>query len=110
MLGTWGRRESLRLVAGSGSVPREVTDYVTLVFRHFRPRMDKLPIRTDDELAGLTMPVQLIVGGKDALIRSKETRDRMERQVPHVHLTYLEHEGHILPRQTTAIVNFLGSA
>ena len=107
MLGEWGRRRSLRLVAGNVSVPAEVTDFPSLVFRHFRPRMEKLPIRTDEELAALRMPVQVILGGQDALIRSNETRERMERLVPRLQLTYLEREGHLLPRQTSTIAELL---
>jgi pimeloyl-ACP methyl ester carboxylesterase len=110
MLGHWGPRKSLKLVAGRTSIPREVTDSLLLRFQHFRPRMEPLPIRTDEELAALTMPVQLIVGGNDALIRSKETRDRMQRLAPNLRLTYLENEGHILPPQTTAISEFLRAA
>jgi hypothetical protein len=53
------------------------------------------------------MPVQLILGGNDALIRSKETRDRMEQHAPNLRVTYLEDEGHILPPQTIAISEFL---
>jgi pimeloyl-ACP methyl ester carboxylesterase len=110
MLGPWGLRKSLQLVAGRNSVPREVSDFVMLVFRSFRPRMEKLPIKTDQELASLTMPVQVILGGNDQLIRSSETRDRLQRHVRDLHLTYLEHEGHILPRQTIAIAEFLSAA
>jgi hypothetical protein len=68
--------------------------------------MEKLPLRTDNELAGVRMPVQLILGGKDVMIRSRETRDRMKRWVANLHLTYLEDEGHILPRQTATISMF----
>jgi len=107
MLGQWGLRKSLRLISGGAGVPREVSDFLTLVFRHFRPRMEKLPIRTDEELAALRMPVQVILGVNDALIRSKETRDRLERLVSRLRLTYLEREGHILPCQTSAIAEFL---
>lgn len=53
------------------------------------------------------MPVQLILGGKDTLIRSAETRARLERCAPNLRLTYLENEGHLLPRQTAAISDFL---
>jgi hypothetical protein len=54
-----------------------------------------------------TMPVQLILGGNDALLRSTETRDRMKRWAPNLQLTYLENEGHVLPPQTAAISTFL---
>jgi pimeloyl-ACP methyl ester carboxylesterase len=72
--------------------------------------MEPLPTRTDDELASLTMRVQLILGGHDALIRSKDTRDRMERSAPNLRLTYLENEGHILPPQTSDSSGFLRAA
>ena len=110
MLGSWGRRKALSLVTGPTNLRADVSDALLLRFRHFRPRMEKLPIRTDEELASLRMPVQLIVGGKDALLRSQETRDRMLRCVPHLQLTYLENEGHILPRQTATIAAFLEAA
>jgi pimeloyl-ACP methyl ester carboxylesterase len=106
-LGPWGLRKALAIVTGRAAVPKEIADSLILRFQHFRPRMDALPIRSDDELARLTMPVQLIVGGRDTLLRSSETRDRMLRCVPHLRLTYLENEGHILPKQTDAVASFL---
>ena len=107
MFGSWGLRRSLKSIAGNVDVPRETRDFIVTVFRHFRPRMERIPIRTDAELAALSMPVQLILGGNDALLRSQETRDRMQRLVPRLHLTYLEHEGHLLPRQTMTIAEFV---
>ena len=96
MFGSWGLRKSLKLVAGRAGVPREVSDFLMVIFKHFRPRMERIPIRTDEELAALTMPVQLILGGNDVMIRSKETRDR-------------ENDGHIPVRQTSAISEFLSA-
>ena len=111
MCGAWGLRRSMQLVAGRADpLPRQVSDYLLLVFRNFRPRMQKIPIKSDAELAALTMPVQLIVGGQDALIRSEETRSRMERLVPHAHVTFLDGAGHVLPPQTSAIAEFIATA
>lgn len=110
LCGTWGLRRSMQLVAGGAdALPRQASDYLAVVFRNFRPRMERIPIRSDAELAALTMPVQLILGGKDVLIRSGETRNRMERLVPHLRLTFLENVGHILPPQTRVIAEFLGT-
>jgi len=109
LAGRWGRRRSFKLVAGPGRA-REVSQFVTTVFQHFRPRLERVPIRTDEELSALRVPVQAIVGGKDALIRSKETRERLEALVPRVEVTYLEQEGHILPSQATAISQFTTAA
>ena len=107
LLGARGRQRALEIVTGGRDAAPEVKEYVTTIFRHFRPRRERLPIRTDSELAALTMPVQVILGGKDAMLHSSDTRDRMQRLVPQLHLTYLEHEGHILPPQTRVISDFL---
>lgn len=109
MLGRVGLRKSLQLTAGGAALPQGVSSYITLIFQHFRPRMEKVPILSDAELAGLAMQVQIFLGGNDALIRSQETRDRMRRLVPHAEVTYLEHEGHLLPPQTSAIAEFLAA-
>lgn len=106
--GTWGLRRSLRLVSGrADALPRPVIDALLVVFRNFRPRMEHVPVRSDADLASLTMPVQVILGGNDALLCSRETRERMERCVRHVRVTFLENVGHILPPQTTAVAEFL---
>lgn len=110
LLGKWGLRKSFKAAAGSSSVPSAAANFVMTIFQHFRPRMERIPIRTDAEPAGLKMPVQVVVGGNDALIRSKETRDRMKRLVPHADVLYLERDGHILPRQTAATMAFLDAA
>jgi pimeloyl-ACP methyl ester carboxylesterase len=108
-LGEWGRRRALRLVTGPDDVPKEVTEFVLAIFRHFRPRMERLPLRTDGELAALSMPVQLIVGSRDRMIRSPETRERMERIVKDLHVTWLENDGHMLGGQASRVLDFLGT-
>jgi pimeloyl-ACP methyl ester carboxylesterase len=110
MMGKWGLRRSFKAAAGSQDVPPAAATFVTTIFRHFRPRMERIPTRTDAELARLKMPVQVVVGGNDAMIRSRETRDRMMKCVPHADVVFLEREGHILPRQTAAIGAFLRAA
>jgi pimeloyl-ACP methyl ester carboxylesterase len=110
LLGEWGRRRALRMVAGRRTLPREVADPLLLRFRHFRPRMEPMPIRTDVELAGLSMPVQAIVGGRDVMLRSNETRDRIQRHVANARVTYFENEGHIVGTQGSAVASFVREA
>lgn len=106
MCGTWGLRKSFALVAGR-PVPKALSDAITTVFKHVRPRRERIPIRTDEELARLEMPVQLILGGRDVMLRSQETRQRMERLVRQLQVIYLNNEGHILPPQTRVVLEFL---
>jgi pimeloyl-ACP methyl ester carboxylesterase len=69
--------------------------------------MVQLPTFSDAALQRLTMPVMAIVGGKDVLMDSAETRRRLERNVPHVEVRYHPEAGHFILRQTTPILEFL---
>jgi pimeloyl-ACP methyl ester carboxylesterase len=109
LLGKWGLRRAFNATAGKAAAASPAARFVTLIFEHFRPRMDTLPIRTDQELTSLAMPVQVIVGGRDRMIRSTETRERVERLVSRLDLTFLENEGHLLPGQSGTIAAFLSS-
>jgi pimeloyl-ACP methyl ester carboxylesterase len=105
--GARGLRRALQMVAGRTRVPDESAAFIIEVFRHFKPRMTKLPIRTDAELAALAMPVQLILGGADRMLRSHETRDRMIRLVRQLDVVVLDGHGHLLPPQGDAIAGFV---
>jgi pimeloyl-ACP methyl ester carboxylesterase len=106
-LGERGRRHALRLVTGSGEVPQQVAEFVLAIFSHFRPRLERLPLRTDEELAALAAPVQLILGGSDRMIRSAETRERMKRLVKDLRVTWLEEDGHMVGDQSARVLDFL---
>jgi pimeloyl-ACP methyl ester carboxylesterase len=109
--GERGLVRSLQLVSGPREpLPAPLQQAILTVFRNYRPRRQRIPLRTDGELAGLSMPVQAIVGSDDAMIRSNETRDRLQRHVRQVECAYLEGQGHILPPQTAAVAAFAGEA
>jgi pimeloyl-ACP methyl ester carboxylesterase len=107
MLGRWGRLAAQRAVARHAGMPREVAEYMSRVFEHFRPRLERIPRLTDNELAALSMPVHVMAGGRDPLLRSDETRDRATAHIRDLRLTFLEDQGHLLPRQTENILAFL---
>jgi pimeloyl-ACP methyl ester carboxylesterase len=108
LFGTWGLLKSLELVSGrAAALPKPMVDALLVVFRHFRPRMERIPRFTDSDLQALSMPVQVIVGSKDAMLDSKETRERVERHVRNASSTYIENAGHILPPQTAIVAAFL---
>lgn len=82
LFGTWGLLQSLGLVSGqTAALPKPMVDALLVVFRNFRPRLERIPRFTDADLAGLSMPVQVVVGGDDALLNSQETRQRVEQYV-----------------------------
>jgi pimeloyl-ACP methyl ester carboxylesterase len=112
--GRWGLRKALRLVLGTSreaaaETPeaRAFVDHMMLIQRHFRPRRDKLPVFDDHALARLSMPMLVIVGGRDALLDSHDTRRRLNRSAPHATVRLLPGTGHFLPLQTGPILDFL---
>jgi len=80
---------------------------MSLIHKTLRPRMVKLPIFSDQALQRLNMPVMAILGGKDVLLDSAETRNRLRRNVPHVEIRYYPEAGHFIPGQTQTILDFL---
>jgi pimeloyl-ACP methyl ester carboxylesterase len=112
MLGAWGTRKAAELVLGRAPAnPSPAVQYfaqfMSLIHKNFRPRLVKMPIFNDEALQRLTMPVLAIVGGKDVLLDSAETRQRLARNVPHAEIRYFPEVGHFIPGQTSTILDFL---
>lgn len=106
--GRWGVRRSIKAVAGVD--PRtmpEVAEYLTLMFTHFLPRRDRLPVFPDEALRRLTMPVLVIVGARDAMFDSPGTAERVRRTVPHATVTLLPDVAHAIVGQTRPVLDFL---
>jgi pimeloyl-ACP methyl ester carboxylesterase len=82
-------------------------DFVALIHQHFRPRMVKLPVFSDEALRRLDIPLLAIVGARDVLLDSRQTKNRLERLVPQAEVVYLPEAGHFIPGQTGKIGAFL---
>lgn len=112
LLGQWGRRKAMEMIAGkapanASPASRQFAAFVSLIFKHFRPRRARVPVFSDDALNGLTMPVMLIVGGRDALLDSHDSKRRLERSTPHVTVRFLPDAAHVLYGQAAPILEFL---
>ena len=112
MFGSWGTRKLREKVLGRAPAnlpPRiqEFVDFVSLIHQHFLPRRVKLPIFSDEALRRLRMPVLAILGAKDVMLDSADTRQRLARNLPHADIRYLPDAGHFIPRQTATILEFL---
>lgn len=53
------------------------------------------------------MPLLAIVGGRDALLDSYDTRLRLERHVPTAEVCFIEEGYHFLPDQSQRVFDFL---
>src|SRR5262249_9513847 len=116
MCGGWGRRKLRESILGrsaSAELPpaaRKFMEFVALIHEHFKPRMERVPVFSDAALKRLTMPVLAIVGGKDVMLDSAETKRRLEACVPHAEIRCLPEGGHAIKGQSAAIVEFLRGA
>ncbi len=112
LLGRWGTRKTQQVVRGRA--PEQVTeaqrrfiDFVALIQENFRPRRVKMPIFSDEVLRQLAMPVLAVLGGKDVLLDSVETKRRLECNLPNAEIRFYPEKGHYIPGQTTLIHEFL---
>ncbi|GAA1227563.1 alpha/beta fold hydrolase [Pseudonocardia alaniniphila] len=114
-LGRWGRRKSVTEVLGSGlstmepAVATMVVEEVMLVAENYRYRMGELPVFDDETLRRLTMPVHVLVGERDVMVDSAETKRRLEDTVPHATVRLLPGVGHFIPAQPDVELEFLTS-
>jgi pimeloyl-ACP methyl ester carboxylesterase len=110
LCGDWGLRRALRLVTGGVALPPPLANAMITMFREFRPRMERIPVRTDAELGALRTPVQLIAGARDTMLRSDETRDRLRRLVTNLEVVWSDSDGHVLGRRAEHVTAFLRRA
>jgi pimeloyl-ACP methyl ester carboxylesterase len=115
LLGPWGVRKMRQMVLGRAPaelspMQRQMADFTSLIFAHFRPRIVNIPIFGDDALQRLAMPVLAILGGKDVLLDSAETMRRLKKTVPRAGIVYLPKARHYIPGQTATILEFLRRA
>jgi pimeloyl-ACP methyl ester carboxylesterase len=114
LLGDWGRKKAMQIVVGGAPVAstdghQAYMEFMAMVQRHFRSRKERMPIFSDSALRQLTMPVLAILGGKDVILDSHETKARLARTVPHAVIRYLPDLGHGVFGERAAILDFLAS-
>ena len=105
--GQWGIERLIKIVNGSQSIAVEALEYTRLIADNFNPRIETIPIFSDEDLGKLRMPVLLIVGEKDALLPSKKTAARLSRLLPDLTAVVLPDKGHVLINFAPQIMEFL---
>jgi pimeloyl-ACP methyl ester carboxylesterase len=111
--GDWGRRKTFAEVIGpaapAGSTPydTDLRDLALLISAHFQYRVETVPRFSPDRLRRLSMPVLLLVGGRDIMLDSHESARLLERFVPTATVRLLPSAGHVLVDQTATVLDFL---
>jgi pimeloyl-ACP methyl ester carboxylesterase len=112
LFGERGRNRALQFALGPlpknlPARPQYTGDLFVLTQKHYYPRREKLPVLPDEALRRLTMPLLAILGGRDAILDSHDTRRRLENTVPHAQVCLFPEMGHLLPGQGQRILEFL---
>lgn len=94
-------------INGDKPIPEIMLNYQKLIAKHFNFRKVTIPIFTDNELRKLTMPVALFVGGKDVMLHSEKTANRLGSLLNHAEINFIQEEGHSIVNQGNEIRKFL---
>jgi pimeloyl-ACP methyl ester carboxylesterase len=106
--GRRGLRRTLRTAAGLDMAGvEEFVEGMVLTHEQFLPRKERLPVFSDTALRGLTMPVLVIAGERDAMLDSPDTARRLAGAVPHASVHVLAGVGHSVVGQGTAVLAHL---
>ncbi len=111
LLGKWGKRKVREMIFGPEEKNPSPTilrfrEFFALITQHVTPRMEKLPILSDQALQNISAPVLAIVAGKDVLLDAKSTQSRLENNVADVRVIFKPEARHLI-RDRAAILEFL---
>ena len=107
LLGEKGIDKLYYKINGDKPIPDIMLSYQKLIAKHFNFRRVTIPIFSDNELKKLTMPVALFVGGKDVMLHSEKTANRLGSLLNHAEINFIQEEGHSIINQGNEIRKFL---
>jgi pimeloyl-ACP methyl ester carboxylesterase len=107
LFGASGRRRAVHHALAPAPDLGDFLDYMALIQRSYRPRRDKLPVFTDDQLRALTMPLLATLGECDRMLDSADTAARLRRLTPHATIAVMPDTGHAVLNDSDIIDRFL---
>lgn len=109
MLGNWGVERLNRMIFGKLPIHPDAAQFMKTIYLHFKTRIGKEYLFSDQELKQLTMPTLIIGGAEDALFPMEGVITRMERLVPTLKAILIPNMGHALVNQASIIIPFLSA-
>lgn len=112
LLGPWGAKRLYRKILGPlghAIGDTELERFLQLIAANVKPRTELLPIVSDQQLALITCPVLLLIGGQDVMLYPEEIRQRLKQNVHNYEEVYLPTAGHFLGNQSVAMDRFLAT-
>lgn len=96
LLGKQGRFIIAHSLYGDVIPPKSAIHYTTSIARHFKPRLEKIPLFKSKEICKLTMPVLCILGEKDTMLYAEQTERRINTLLPNAEVQMIPGAGHAL--------------
>jgi len=114
MFGERGKRRLIERILGKAPADpppplKAFIDFSRLIQKHFRPRMVKFPSFPDNALKNLNAPLLAIVGARDVLFDSTQTKRRLDALVNGAQVVYLPEAGHMIAGQAATVLAFMTS-
>jgi pimeloyl-ACP methyl ester carboxylesterase len=107
LFGRRGAERINRIVFGKQPIHPEAVKFMDAIMTHFKARMGKEHLFSDEELKCLNMPTLLIGGVEDALTPAKSVASRMKNFVPQLKSVLIPDMGHALVNLSGQITPFL---
>ncbi len=105
--GKRGMKKINRMIYGELPLPREYESFSILVFRHFRPVLEKVPVFSDESLKKIPFPLLYIGGEKDPLLNTRKSAERLKRLIPEAEIFILKDTSHAVRNRDSLIRDFL---
>jgi pimeloyl-ACP methyl ester carboxylesterase len=107
ILGEKGLGKINRMIYGEVPVSPEFASFTLLMYRHFRPMFEKVPIFPDELLRNISFPLLYIGGKKDPLLKTCRSATRLRNLTPGAEITILKDTAHAIRGQESSMKKFL---
>ncbi len=94
-------------VTDGAGIPKEIVDFLNLIFESYYPIVDPLPVFSGEALKRLTMPVLYVAGENDDLLDSRAGEAAVRAHIPHAKTVLLPGVGHMITTPYEWMLPFL---
>ncbi len=107
MMGKTGQKLLNKSIFYKTEVPKEITEFQSVVCKYFKPLIEEIPMFSDAQLSSVSVPIQYFGGDRDVLLDSVKTAERLQKFLPCSSINILNDTGHVIIDQFSAIKKFL---
>lgn len=112
LLGPWGARRVQERLLGKLPAPeseeeRQFAALSQAILKEMKPRTESFATFSDEQLGRLTMPVLVLLGGRDVTMDSGQIERRFKAQAPNAEVVVYPEARHYLGDQSVPIAGFL---